>query len=85
MTVVSSTGRRRWAQVRRIASRRESALPRSRSEVPTRMMLWFTTMPASAITPMPLMTMPKGWPVIIRPISTPMVDITTANRIRKLL
>ena len=49
------------------------------------MMLWFTTMPASAITPMPLITMPKGWPVIIRPISTPMVDITTANRITKLL
>ena len=41
-------------------------------------MLLLTTIPASAITPIPDMTMPKGSPMIISPIITPTVDITTA-------
>jgi hypothetical protein len=36
--------------------------------------------PASAITPIPVMTIPNGWFMIIRPRKTPMVDMTTADR-----
>ena len=39
-------------------------------------------MPASAITPMPLMMMPNGWSTISRPRNTPTVEKTTAERIR---
>ena len=45
-------------------------------------MLLFTTTPASAITPIPVITTPKGWPMIIRPRNTPMVDMTTADSTR---
>ncbi len=45
-------------------------------------MLLFTTTPASAMTPMPVMTTPKGWPMIIRPRNTPIVDMTTADSTR---
>ncbi len=44
-------------------------------------MLLFTTTPASAMMPMPVITMPKGWPMIIRPRKTPIVDMMTAEKI----
>ena len=40
-------------------------------------MLLSTTTPASAMTPMPDMTTPNGWPAMSRPSSTPMVDMIT--------
>ena len=49
------------------------------------MMLLLTTIPARAITPTPVITIPNAWPVIIKPIRTPAVDITTANNIKKPL
>jgi hypothetical protein len=45
-------------------------------------MLLLTTTPASAITPIPVMTIPKGCPMISSPRKTPMVDITTADSTR---
>ena len=42
-------------------------------------MLLFTTTPASAMTPMPDMTMPKAWPVSSRPRNTPIVAMTTQD------
>ena len=41
-------------------------------------MLLFTTMPASAITPTPPITMPKGRPVTSRPSRTPAIEKTMA-------
>ena len=41
-------------------------------------MLLFTITPALAITPMPVITTPNGWPITSSPSSTPKVDITTA-------
>ena len=43
-------------------------------------MLLFTMTPALAMMPMPVITTPKAWPMTIRPISTPIVDRTTAER-----
>ncbi len=40
-------------------------------------MALFTTTPASEITPMPVMMMPKGVPVTTNPRSTPIIDMTT--------
>ncbi len=45
-------------------------------------MLLFTMTPALAMMPMPVITTPNGWPMIIRPSSTPMVDSTTADSTR---
>ena len=47
--------------------------------------LLFTTIPARAMTPTPVMTIPNACPVIIKPINTPAVDITTAKRINNPL
>ncbi len=41
------------------------------------MMALFTTIPASEIIPTPDMMMPKGMRKIIRPMSTPTVDMIT--------
>ena len=41
-------------------------------------MLLFTITPALAMTPMPVITTPNGWPMTMRPSSTPMVESTTA-------
>ena len=79
--VVSMTGRRRWAPVLRIASFTSLVVSFRRSKVSISTMLLFTTMPASAMTPMPDMMMPKGWPMTSRPMSTPTVDMMTAERI----
>ena len=38
-----------------------------------------------AITPMPVITTPKAWPMIIKPIRTPIVDRTTADNTRRTL
>ena len=42
-------------------------------------MLLFTTIPASATMPVPVMMIEKGWPITSMPISTPVVDSTTAS------
>jgi hypothetical protein len=42
-------------------------------------MLLFTTIPASATTPVPVMMTEKGWFITSMPISTPAVDRTTAS------
>ena len=83
VTVVSSTGRKRCAPVNMIASRVLAVVCLMRSKVSINTMLLLTTMPANAITPMPPMTMPNGWPVTNRPTNTPSVDITTALKIKK--
>src|SRR5258705_452240 len=43
-------------------------------------MLLFTITPAFAMMPMPVITTPNGWPMIISPSRTPMVDRITADR-----
>ena len=48
-------------------------------------MLLLVTTPASAMMPMPVITMPKGWPITSRPMITPIVDRMIADRIRKTL
>ena len=48
-------------------------------------MLLFTTTPASAITPMPDMTMTKAWPVSIMPSNAPIVAMTTQDSTRNTL
>lgn len=45
-------------------------------------MLLFTTMPASAMMPMPTITMPKVWPVTMSPIGTPDVEKRIADSTR---
>ena len=39
----------------------------------------FTTTPASATMPVPVMMMEKNWPVTSMPSSTPTVDSTTSE------
>ena len=82
VAVVSRTGRKRCAPVRMIASRGDAAVLTMRSKVSIRTMLLLTTIPASAMTPIPLITMPKGCSIMSRPSMTPTVDIMTAERIR---
>ena len=42
-------------------------------------MLLFTTIPASATTPVPVMMTEKGWPMTSIPKSTPALESTTAS------
>ena len=42
-------------------------------------MLLFTTIPASATIPVPVMMIEKNCPMMIMPQSTPATDITTAS------
>ena len=46
-------------------------------------MLLFTTIPAKAITPIPLIIIPKGFPDINKPIITPIVEKIIADKIIK--
>ena len=80
VTVVSKTGRRRIAQVRRTAS--NASLPRRRNTlyVSMKTMLLLTTMPASVMTPILLMMTPNGIPATRWPSRTPPVENTTAVR-----
>ena len=85
VVVVSKTGRNLCAPVLIIASFTVSVLFFKKSNVSINIILLFTTIPARAMTPTPVMTIPNACPVIIKPINTPAVDITTAKRINNPL
>ena len=82
VVVVSMTGRIRWAEVLSAAS--TGARPSSRNLLNVSMstMALFTTMPASATMPVPVMMMEKVCSLSAMPSSTPNTDITTVERVR---
>ena len=84
--VVKNTGRKRkqpvWVAVcRRVHS---GWLCLSSLKVSINTILLFTMIPASATIPTPVMIALKGWPVRMRPNSTPTVDITTDDSTKKV-
>ena len=83
VTAVSKTGRKRTRPARKAASLAPYPRFRYSLKVSISTMLLFTTMPASAMTPSPLMTMPKGWAVAHRPSMTPPVDSRIADMVTK--
>ena len=79
--VVRNTGRRRWALERITASIGSMPASRSRWNVSMSTMLWFTTMPASASMPVPVMMIENAWPITTMPSSAPIMARITATRI----
>ena len=79
VTAVSNTGRNRTRPARNAASLARYPRRRYSLKVSIKTILLLTTMPASAITPRPDMTMPNGRPVIHKPRHTPPVDKTIAD------
>ena len=80
--VVRNTGRRRWALERITASIGSMPESRRRWNVSISTMLWFTTMPASASMPVPVMMIEKVWPITTMPSSAPIMARITATRIK---
>ena len=81
--VVNKTGLSLWAPVLIIASRTLSPFFLKLLYVSNTTILLLTTMPAKAITPIPLITIPNGLFVKINPIITPIVEKIIAVKIIK--
>ena len=81
VTVVSNTGRRRCAQALSDASMALIPECLRRLNVSIKTMELFTTIPANATMPVPVMMIEKVCPVTIIPIKTPAIETTIVESV----